>query len=102
MVILTNRKRIATVFNSLRNNIRREACYQKKNKWTFLKELPLDNLGERVLGPFMSIADFDVVVDLCVEFSYMWVRRGRGAERVSFNNESFGDLSVVYVGQKGS
>ena len=34
----------------------------------------------------MFIEDFDVVVDLCVEFLYMWVRKGKGAEVVSFNN----------------
>ena len=34
-------------------------------------------------------------MDLCVEFLYMWVRRGREAKGVSFNNESFGDFSEV-------
>ena len=43
----------------------------------------------------MLIGDFDVVVDLLVEFLYLWVRRGRGVEGVSFNNESFGDFSEV-------
>ena len=42
-----------------------------------------------------SIGDFDVVVDLWVEFFYVWVRGGSGAEGVSFNNESFGDSSEV-------
>ena len=40
--------------------------------------------------------DFDVVVDLCVEFLYLWVRRGRGAEAISFNNELFGGFSEVW------
>ena len=47
------------------------------------------------MGPFLSIGVFDVAVDLCVEFLYMWVREGRGAEGVSFNNDSFGDFSEV-------
>ena len=33
--------------------------------------------------------------DLCVEFLYMWVRRGTGADGVSFNNEKFGGFSEV-------
>ena len=33
------------------------------------------------------------MVDLCVEFLCMWVRRGRGAESVSVNNESFDGFS---------
>ena len=37
---------------------------------------------------------FDVV-DLCVEFLYMWIRKGRGAEGISFNKESFGGFSEV-------
>ena len=35
------------------------------------------------------------MVDLCVEFLYIWVRKGRGVEAVFFNNESFGDFSEV-------
>ena len=42
-------KRIAAVFNSLRNNIRKEVEYQII-KWTLLKELPLHNPGGRVTG----------------------------------------------------
>ena len=45
------------------------------------------------MGPFLSIGVFDVVVDLCVKFLFMWVRRGREAESVSFNRETFGDFS---------
>ena len=33
--------------------------------------------------------------DLCVEFVYVWVHGGRGAESVSFDDESFGDFSEV-------
>ena len=33
---------------------------------------------------------FDIVMDLCVEFLYLWVSRGREADSVPFNNESFG------------
>ena len=47
------------------------------------------------MGPFLSIANFDVVADLCVEFLYMWVRGKRGAKSVPFDNESFGDFSEV-------
>ena len=47
------------------------------------------------MGPFLSIGDFDVVVDLCVEFLYLWDRMRRGEEDVSFNNESFGGFSVI-------
>ena len=43
----------------------------------------------------MLIVVFDVVVDLCVEFLYMWVRGGRRTENVYFNNELFGDFSDV-------
>ena len=32
---------------------------------------------------------------ICVEFLYLWVRRGRGAEGVSFNIESSGGFSEV-------
>ena len=47
------------------------------------------------MGPFQSIRDFDVV-NLCVEFLYTCrVRRGRRAEDVYFNNESFGGFSEV-------
>ena len=35
------------------------------------------------------------MVDLCVEFLYIKIRRGRGAESVSFNNESFGGFSEI-------
>ena len=42
-------KRIAAVFNSLRNNIRREAGY-RIIKRTLFKVPPLDNLGGRVAG----------------------------------------------------
>ena len=35
------------------------------------------------------------MVELCVEFLYLWVTRGRGAEDVSFNQESFGGFSDV-------
>ena len=34
-------------------------------------------------------------MDLCVEFLVMWVRGGRGAEGISFNNDKFGDFSGV-------
>ena len=37
----------------------------------------------------------DFVADLYVEFLYMWVRRGRGAESVSFNDEPFDDFNEV-------
>ena len=47
------------------------------------------------MDQFLSIGDFDVVVALCVEFLYSWVRRGREAEGVSFNNESFSGFSEV-------
>ena len=47
------------------------------------------------MDPFLTIGDIDVMVDLCVQFLYMCVRRGRRAEGVSFNNESFGDFSEV-------
>ena len=50
---------------------------------------------ENDLGPFLSIVDYDVVVDLCVEFLYLWVKRGRETEGISFNNESFGGFSEV-------
>ena len=46
------------------------------------------------LDPFLSIGICDVA-DLCVEFLYMWVRRGREVESVSFDNESFGDFCDV-------
>ena len=45
------------------------------------------------MGPFLSIGDFVVVVDMCVEFMYLWVRRGRGADGVSFNKDLFGGVS---------
>ena len=48
-VIWTSDKRIAVLFNNLRNNNKREAGYQTI-KWTLFKELPSDNLGERVAG----------------------------------------------------
>ena len=35
------------------------------------------------------------MLDSCVEFLYLWVRRGRGAEGVSFYKESFGGFSEV-------
>ena len=38
---------------------------------------------------------FEVVVGLCIEFLYLWVSRGREADGVSFNNESFGSFSEV-------
>ena len=47
------------------------------------------------LDPFLSIGDFDTVMDFCVEFLYLWARRGRGAEGSFFNNESFGSFSEV-------
>ena len=34
-------------------------------------------------------------MDLCVEFLYMWIKGGRGAESASFDNESFGGFSEV-------
>ena len=49
----------------------------------------------KVLDPFLFIGVFDVVMDLRVEFLYLWVRRRRGAEGFSFKNESFGDFSEV-------
>ena len=48
-VIWTSGKRIAAVFNSLQNNIRRKVGYQII-KWTFLMELPPDNPGGWVAG----------------------------------------------------
>ena len=48
-VIWSSGKRIATVFNSLRNIIMRETGY-RIIKRTFLKEPPLDNPGGRVAG----------------------------------------------------
>ena len=48
-VIWFSDKRIATVVNSLRNNIRREAGY-RIIKWTLLKELTPDNPGGWVAG----------------------------------------------------
>ena len=47
-VIWSSGKRIATVFNSLRNNIRREAGYQIIMR-TLLKEPQLDNPGDESL-----------------------------------------------------
>ena len=35
------------------------------------------------------------MVDLCVEFVYMWVRGEIEAESVSFDNPSFGDFREV-------
>ena len=35
------------------------------------------------------------MLDLVVEFLYVWVRRGKGTESVSFNNKSVGDFSEV-------
>ena len=46
-------------------------------------------------GYILSIGYFYVVEDLCVEFLYLWVRKGRGAEGISFNNESLGGFSKV-------
>ena len=34
-------------------------------------------------------------MDLCVEFLYLLISRGRGADGVSSNNESFGGFSKV-------
>ena len=34
-------------------------------------------------------------MDLCVEFVYMWVSGGRGAENVSFDEYSCSDFSEV-------
>ena len=48
-VIWTSCKKIATDFNSLRNNIRKEAGY-RIIKWTLVMELQPDNLGGRVAG----------------------------------------------------
>ena len=45
------------------------------------------------MGPFLSIGVCDVVADLCVQFVYMWVSAGRGAESVSFDDESLVDFS---------
>ena len=36
------------------------------------------------------------MADLCVQFVYMWVSAGRGAESVSFDDESFGDVGEVW------
>ena len=46
-------------------------------------------------GYILSIGYFYVVEDLCVEFLYLWVRRGSGSEVVSYNNESFGGFGEV-------
>ena len=35
------------------------------------------------------------MVDFCVQFLYLWVSWGRGAEGVSFNNESFAGFREV-------
>ena len=43
----------------------------------------------------MLIGDSDVVVEICIESLYLWLRRGRGDEGVSFNNKSFGGFSEV-------
>ena len=43
----------------------------------------------------------DVVMHLCVELLYMWVREGRGAKSVSFSNESFGDFSEARYHVRG-
>ena len=45
----------------------------------------------------MSIGICDGVTDLYVEFLYLWVSRGRGADGVMsrINNESFGGFSEV-------
>ena len=32
---------------------------------------------------------------LCVKFLYLWVRKGRKAEGVSFNNKPFGGFNEV-------
>ena len=48
-VIWYSGKRIAAVFNSLRNNIKREAGYQSI-KWTLLMKLMLDFPGGWVAG----------------------------------------------------
>ena len=48
-VIWTSDKRIAAVFISLRNNIRRKAGYQIW-KWALLIELPPDNPDGQVAG----------------------------------------------------
>ena len=53
------------------------------------------------LDPLLSISDFDCVVALCVEFLYLWVSKGRGADGVSFNNESFGGFSEVRYHVRG-
>ena len=41
------------------------------------------------MDPFLSIRDFNIVVDFCVEFLYLWVRKEREAE----NDD--GDFSEV-------
>ena len=46
-------------------------------------------------GSILSIGVCNVVTDLCVEFLYLLVSRGRGVDGVSFNNESFGSFSEV-------
>ena len=35
------------------------------------------------------------MADLCVEFAYMRVSGGRGAESVSFDDESIGDVDEI-------
>ena len=37
----------------------------------------------------------DVVTDLCVEFLYLLVSRGRGVDGISFNNKFFGGFIEV-------
>ena len=44
---------------------------------------------------FLFIGVCDAVADLCVDFVYVWVRWGRGAESVSFDNKSVSDFSEV-------
>ena len=46
-------------------------------------------------GPFLSVRVCDIVVDLSVEFVYMWISKGSGLESITFSNESLGDVGVV-------
>ena len=44
----------------------------------------------------LSIGVCDVVADLFIKIVYMWVRGGKRAESVFFDNESLSDFSEVW------
>ena len=47
------------------------------------------------LNPLSSIGVRDIVLDLFVEFLYLLVSMGGGADGVSFSNELFGGFTEV-------